>query len=263
MSVGNKHEDTKQEQPLLSHLTELRTRLLHSIICVLIIFLGLAFFSNDIYSAVATPLLAKLPENSSMIATEVASPFLIPFKLTIFVALFISMPFILYQTWAFITPGLYENERLFALPLLISSIFLFYLGVSFAFFIVFPLLFEFFINIAPAGVMIMTDIGHYLDFVLKLFFAFGLAFEVPIATILITKTGITTTAALSKKRPYIIVGAFAVGMLLTPPDVVSQILLAFPIWLLFELGLYLSKYFVHNNDDPGEHQIKETTDDER
>ncbi len=253
MSVSTKHGDVNQEQPLLSHLTELRTRLLRSIICVLIIFLGLAFFSNEIYSAVATPLLAKLPANSSMIATEVASPFLIPFKLTIFVALFISMPFILYQAWAFITPGLFENERRFAFPLLITSIFLFYLGVAFAFFIVFPLLFEFFIKVAPAGVIIMTDIGHYLDFILKLFFAFGLAFEVPIATILLTKTGITTTAALSQKRPYIIIGAFAVGMLLTPPDVVSLILLAFPIWILFELGLYLSRYFVPNNDDPDEH----------
>lgn len=230
-------------------MAELRTRLLHAIACVLVIFLCLAFFSNDIYSMIATPLLAKLPANSTMIATEVASPFLVPFKLTIFVALFISMPYILYQVWAFTAPGLYQNEKHFVLPLLMTSIVLFYMGMSFAFFAVFPLMFGFFAAVAPEGVTIMTDISQYLNFILKLFFAFGIAFEVPIATILLIKTGFATTESLAAKRPYIIVGAFAIGMLLTPPDVISQILLALPIWLLFEIGLYFSRYFVTPEED--------------
>ncbi len=256
MSDSHEQDDNSQEQPLLAHLTELRTRLLHAIACVLVIFLCLAFFSNDIYSMIATPLLAKLPANSTMIATEVASPFLVPFKLTIFVALFISMPYILYQVWAFTAPGLYQNEKHFVLPLLMTSIVLFYMGMSFAFFAVFPLMFGFFAAVAPEGVTIMTDIGQYLNFILKLFFAFGIAFEVPIATILLIKTGFASTEALAAKRPYIIVGAFAIGMLLTPPDVISQILLALPIWLLFEIGLYLSRYFV----TPEENQdINETS----
>ena len=256
MSDSHEQDDNSQEQPLLAHLTELRTRLLHAIACVLVIFLCLAFFSNDIYSMIATPLLAKLPANSTMIATEVASPFLVPFKLTIFVALFISMPYILYQVWAFTAPGLYQNEKQFVLPLLMTSIVLFYMGMSFAFFAVFPLMFGFFASVTPEGVTIMTDIGQYLNFILKLFFAFGIAFEIPIATILLIKTGFASTEALAAKRPYIIVGAFAIGMLLTPPDVISQILLALPIWLLFEIGLYLSRYFV----TPEENQdINETS----
>ncbi len=249
MSDSHEQDDNSQEQPLLAHLTELRTRLLHAIACVLVIFLCLAFFSNDIYSMIATPLLAKLPANSTMIATEVASPFLVPFKLTIFVALFISMPYILYQVWAFTAPGLYQNEKHFVLPLLMTSIVLFYMGMSFAFFAVFPLMFGFFAAVTPEGVTIMTDISQYLNFILKLFFAFGIAFEVPIATILLIKTGFATTEALAAKRPYIIVGAFAIGMLLTPPDVISQILLALPIWLLFEIGLYFSRYFVTPEED--------------
>jgi sec-independent protein translocase protein TatC len=233
----------EQEQTLLSHLTELRTRLIHTIIVILAIFSGLAFFSGEIYSTIATPLLSQLPENSSMIATEVASPFLVPFKLTMFLALYISMPYVLYQVWAFVAPGLYDKEQHFVFPLLLSSILLFYLGTAFAFFVVFPLLFGFFTKIAPAGVMVMTDISHYLNFILKLFFAFGLAFEVPIATILLAKTGIASVESMAAKRPYIIVGAFTLGMLLTPPDVISQTLLAVPVWLLFELGLFLCRYF--------------------
>ncbi|MFT5350207.1 MAG: sec-independent protein translocase protein TatC [Planctomycetota bacterium] len=232
-----------QEQPLIAHLAELRDRLLRALTCVFAVFLVLSFFANDIYHAVAMPLLAQMPENTTMIATEVASPFLVPFKLAFFAAVFITMPYILYQSWAFIAPGLYQKELYFAMPLLVTSIILFYVGISFAYFVVFPLLFGFLTSAAPEGVSVMTDISHYLDFVLKLFFAFGLAFEVPIATILLITTGITTTEALAEKRAYIIVGAFAIGMLLTPPDVVSQILLAVPIWLLFESGLLLSKYF--------------------
>ncbi len=240
---------TDQEQPLIAHLAELRDRMLRALACVFAVFLMLSFFANDIYHAVAMPLLAQLPDNTSMIATEVASPFLVPFKLAFFTAVFITMPYILYQAWAFIAPGLYQKELHFALPLLATSIVLFYVGVSFAYFVVFPLLFGFLTSAAPDGVSVMTDISHYLDFVLKLFFAFGLAFEVPIATILLISTGITTTQALAEKRAYIIVGAFTVGMLLTPPDIVSQILLAVPVWLLFESGLLLSKYFRRPDDD--------------
>lgn len=181
-----------------------------------------------------------------MIATQVASPFLAPFKLTVFVAVFICVPYIFYQAWGFVAPGLYLNERRFALPLLVSSTLLFYSGVAFAYFVVFPLVFGFFTAIAPEGVTIMTDISHYLDFVLKLFFAFGLAFEVPVATYLVVRTGISTVESLSAKRPYIIVAAFTVGMLLTPPDVISQTMLALPVWLLYELGLLLCRLTLSN-----------------
>ena len=238
-----------QEQPLIAHLAELRDRLLRALACIFAVFLALTFFSDDIYHAIAMPLLAQMPENTSMIATEVASPFLVPFKLAFFTAVFLTMPYTLYQAWAFIAPGLYEKELHFALPLLITSIILFYVGISFAYFVVFPLLFAFLTSVAPAGVSVMTDISHYLDFVLKLFFAFGLAFEVPIATILLVSTGITTTEALAAKRAYIIVGAFTIGMLLTPPDIVSQCLLALPVWLLFEAGLLLSSYFKSSADE--------------
>lgn len=244
--------NTDHEQPLIAHLAELRDRLLRALGCVFAVFLVLTFFANDIYHAVALPLLAQMPVETTMIATEVASPFLVPLKLAFFTAVFITMPYILYQTWAFIAPGLYQKELYFALPLLVSSIALFYVGICFAYFIVFPLVFGFLTSAAPEGVSVMTDISHYLDFILKLFFAFGLAFEVPIATILLITTGITTREALAEKRTYIIVGAFAVGMLLTPPDIVSQILLAVPIWLLFESGLFFSRYFKQPDDDEEE-----------
>jgi sec-independent protein translocase protein TatC len=242
MTEPSTHPERDRELPLIEHLVELRARLLRALLAVLVVFLPLIAFANEIYNAVALPLLAKLPQGSSMIATEVASPFLVPFKLSIFLALFIAMPYVLYQIWAFVAPGLYDRERRFVLPLLLSSIVLFYAGIAFAYFIVFPLLFGFFTAVAPPGVTVMTDIGHYLDFILKLFFAFGLAFEVPIATILLVWTGIISGATLARSRPYIIVGAFTIGMLLTPPDVISQILLAVPIWLLFEAGLFLSRY---------------------
>lgn len=238
-----------QEQPLIAHLAELRDRLLRALGCIFGVFLLLSFFANDIYSLLAQPLMAQMPAEASMIATEVASPFLVPFKLAFFAAVFLTMPYSLYQTWAFIAPGLYEKELRFAMPLLLTSIVLFYLGVAFAYFVVFPLLFGFLTSVAPEGVSVMTDISHYLDFVLKLFFAFGLAFEVPIATILLISTGVTDRESLAQKRTYIIVGAFTVGMLLTPPDVVSQVLLALPIWVLFESGLVLSKYFRPPDDE--------------
>lgn len=228
----------------MSHLTELRSRLLRSIACILIVFLGLSFFANEIYTLIAAPLLQQLPKEGTMIATEVSSTFLVPFKLTFFVSIFISMPYLLYQTWAFVAPGLYENERGFALPLLLLSIILFYLGALFAFFVIFPILFRFFSLSAPVGVSFLPDISQYLKFVLHLFFAFGAAFEVPVLTILLVKTGIVSVHSLVEKRPYIIVGAFIVGMLLTPPDVMSQVLLALPMWGLFELGLLLARHFV-------------------
>lgn len=237
-------EDHDKEQPLIAHLAEFRTRLIHSLICVLLVFLVLSPFYAQVYTVIATPLIEKLPEGTNMIATEVASPFLVPFKLTAFVAIFISIPYLLYQTWAFISPGLYRNEKRFAFPLLLSSIVLFYLGTAFAFYVVFPLVFAFFTSVAPEGVSVMTDISHYLSFIIKMFFAFGLAFEVPVATILLVSTGIVEYEDLSKKRPYIVIGAFVLGMLLTPPDILSQFLLALPMWLLFEVGLFLSRRFV-------------------
>ena len=250
----NKHRNNPadQEQTLLSHLTELRDRLLRAICFILIIFLALSPFTNAIYTEIATPLIDQLPDNGRMIATEVASPFLVPFKLTFFVSLFIAMPYLLYQAWAFIAPGLYEKERHFALPLLLISTVLFYLGTCFAFFIIFPIIFKFFALSAPEGVSFVPDIGHYLNFVLKLFFAFGVAFEVPIITIMLVKTGFTSVKSMRGKRSYIIVGAFAVGMLMTPPDVASQVLLAMPIWLLFELGLLMCRYFAPVSDDEPE-----------
>ncbi|HYE37140.1 twin-arginine translocase subunit TatC [Methylocaldum sp.] len=234
-------EDT--EQPFISHLVELRDRLLRCILVVLFIFMGMAYFANEIYAYLAGPLMKHLPAGSQMIAIDVASPFLTPFKLTLVAAVFLSMPYILYQAWAFIAPGLYGHERRMVLPLLVASTLLFYGGMAFAYYVVFPLIFGFLTATAPAGVAVMTDITHYLDFVLTLFFAFGVSFEVPIATILLIWSGIATRESLSEKRPYIIVAAFVVGMVLSPPDVVSQTLLAVPIWLLFEVGLVFSRFF--------------------
>ena len=209
--------DVDQQMPLIEHLVELRSRLLKAVVVIVVIFLGLYSFSNDIYTFIAQPLMSLLPPGSQMIATEVASPFLAPFKLTLVVALFIAVPFLLYQAWAFIAPGLYTHEKKLAFPLLASSIVLFYSGAVFAYFVVFPLLFQFFTSAAPAGVQVMTDINAYLTFVLKLFFAFGLAFEIPIATFLLILTGAATVKTLSSKRPSIIIGLFVIGMLLTPP----------------------------------------------
>jgi len=252
MTESAARPDTDTEQPLIAHLAELRNRLLRCLACVFVVFLGLSLFANDIYSLIAGPLLAQLPEHSSMIATEVAAPFLAPFKLVFFVAVFISVPYLLYQAWAFIAPGLYDNERRLVVPLISSSVLLFYLGCAFAFFVVFPLLFAFLTSTAPDGVTVMTDISHYLNFILKMFFAFGIAFEVPIAIILLVWTGLATVASLARKRAYIIIGAFTVGMLLTPPDIISQVLLAVPVWLLFELGLILGRFVKRRSEDEAE-----------
>ena len=228
-------------QPLISHLTELRDRLLRAVLAVLVAFIVLFPFANDIYAIVSQPLRDLLPEGSSMIATEVASPFLTPFKLTLVTAVFLVIPYILFQVWAFVAPGMYRNDKKIAFPLLASSVLLFYAGTAFAYFIVFPLIFAFFTSVGPTDVTVMTDINRYLDFVLKIFFAFGVAFEIPIAAVILIWSGVTTAESLAKKRPWIIVGCFIAGMLLTPPDVISQSLLAIPMWLLFELGIFFGR----------------------
>ena len=230
-----------QEATFISHLLELRDRLLRAVGAVLLLFLVTAPFANTLYEYLAAPLMSALPEGNTMISTEPHGPFFVPFKFAFAFATAIAMPYLLYQLWAFMAPGLYDSEKRLAIPLLVSSSGLFYLGIAFAYFVVFPLIFKFFTSTAPEGVAVMTDINSYLSFVLKLFFAFGLAFEVPVATVLMVRMGVTTTTSLAAKRPYIIVGAFVVGMLLTPPDLFSQTMLAIPVWILFEVGLYVSK----------------------
>jgi sec-independent protein translocase protein TatC len=248
--VTDTEEDTPL--PLIAHLTELRDRLLRSILAVLIVFIVLFPFANDIYGFVSKPLRELLPENATMIATDVASPFLTPFKLTLFTALFIAIPYVLFQIWSFIAPGMYRQEKRFALPVLASSVLLFYFGAAFAYFVVFPLIFAFFTSVGPDDIAIMTDIDRYLDFVLKLFFAFGLAFEIPIAALIAIWAGITTPEELGRKRPYIIVGCFVFGMLLTPPDVISQALLAIPMWLLFEAGVIAGRLLLKRKSQQAE-----------
>ena len=228
-------------QSMVTHLLEARSRLLRCVLVIVVLFLGLFAYSNELYLYISEPLTAHLPAASSMIATDVTSPFLTPFKLTLVLSIFAAMPFILYQTWSFIAPGLYKREKKIAVPLFLSSVLLFYGGMAFAYHLVFPLIFIFFTSASPEGVMVMTDIRSYLDFVLKLFFAFGLSFEIPVAVVILSWVGLVNPAQLAKKRPYVFVLCFALGMLLTPPDIISQVLLAIPMWLLFELGIVLSK----------------------
>ena len=227
--------------PLVAHLRKLRDRFRNALIAVFIAFIALFHFANELYTFISEPLRSLLPAGSSMIATEVTSPFLTPFKLSIVLAVFLAMPVILAQVWGFIAPGLYKSEKRIAIPLLTSSVILFYAGVAFAYFVVFPLLFSFFTTVGPGDISVMTDINRYLDFVLKLFFAFGLAFEVPIAAVILILTGVVSAQQLANNRAYVIVGCFVIGMLLTPPDVISQTLLALPMWLLFELGLIMGR----------------------
>lgn len=234
----NEPESTDKPLPLVAHLTELRDKLLRSVLAVLIIFICLFPFANDIYAFVSEPLRALLPAGATMIATEVASPFFTPFKLALMASIFLAVPYLLYQVWSFIAPGMYRHEKRLAIPLLVSSVALFYAGAAFAYFVVFPLIFGFFTSVGPEDITMMTDINSYLNFVLKLFFAFGVAFEIPIAAVLLIWAGVTTPENLASKRPYIIVGCFVFGMLLTPPDIISQSLLAIPMWLLFEIGVY-------------------------
>jgi len=233
-------EEALESASLISHLIELRERIFKSLLAVCLIFLGLFYFANDIYQLLAEPLQAQLPEGSTMIATGVVSPFLAPFKLTMVVSLFLAMPVVLHQVWSFIAPGLYKREKKFALPLLVLSVVLFYSGIAFAYFMVFPLVMGFLMNVGPGSVQVMPDINEYLSIALKLFFAFGLAFEIPVATILLVWSGVVSVQSLKEKRAYVLVGCFVVAMFLTPPDVISQIMLAIPMYALFELGIIFS-----------------------
>lgn len=232
----------EQQQPLISHLIELRNRLLKAVFAILIIFLGLFYFANDLYLILVRPLSVLLPDSGQMIATGVIAPFLVPFKLTFVLAVLFTVPYLLHQAWAFISPGLYQHEKKFAIPLLLSSIVLFYTGIAFAYYVVLPLAFAFFTTAGPTGIAYMPDIGNILNFILTIFFAFGIAFEIPIATFLLVLSGITTVDSLTAKRPYIFLGCFVVGMLATPPDIFSQAILAVPMWLLFEVGVIAARF---------------------
>ncbi|MEO6698964.1 MAG: twin-arginine translocase subunit TatC [Paraperlucidibaca sp.] len=226
------------EMPLVNHLIELRTRLLRVIVVLFVVFFSLVYFANDIYGWLSAPLRALLPPGSTMIATDVTSPFMAPFKLTFFVALFASVPYILYQLWGFIAPALYQRERRIAIPLVFTSALLFYAGIAFAYFVTLPAILGFFTRVGPEDVAIMTDINLYLDFALKLFLVFGITFEIPIAVLVLIAAGVISSASLAEKRRYIIVGCFALSMFLTPPDALSMTMLAIPMWLLFETGLF-------------------------
>ena len=232
-----------EKSSFFGHLQELRSRILKSLVVILVCFLGLVYFSNDIYLTLSKPLLSFIPGNSSMIATEVASPFMAPLKLTFFTSLLLSMPFLLNQIWKFIAPGMYENEKSLSFFLMLSSLMLFYVGILFTYFLVLPLVFGFFTGAAPDGILIMTDISSYLDFVLSLMFAFAVAFEIPVLIFLLIWSGVSSSDSLKSKRPYVIIGCFTVGMLVTPPDVISQSLLAIPAWILFELGIVAANLF--------------------
>jgi len=242
----------EHEMPLMSHLLELRNRLLKIVIAVFSIFFSLFYWATDLYYLLAKPLLSVIPNSSSMIATDVLANFFTPFKLTLVLSIFIAIPFILSQIWGFIAPGLYKHEKKLAIPLMVSSTLLFYLGLAFAYFVVFPLAFGFLASIELQGVQTMPDISSYLDTVLKLFFAFGVTFEIPVAIILLVKMGITTQESLREKRPYVIVGVFVIGMLLTPPDIISQTLLAIPMWALYEVGIYFAGFIKNNTENTTE-----------
>jgi sec-independent protein translocase protein TatC len=238
-----------RELTLIDHLLELRTRLLRAVIAVAIVVIALAPFARTLYSTLSEPLVRHLPEGSSMIAIDVASPFFAPFKLVLILGLLIAMPAVIYQIWAFVAPGLYRHEQRLARPLLVASILLFYAGCAFAYFLVFPVIFAFFTSMAPEGVAVMTDISRYLDFVLALFIAFGLAFQVPVATIILVALGVTTPETLAKARGYVVVGAFLVAMLITPPDMISQTMLALPVLALYELGIVMSRIVVRRQKE--------------
>jgi len=252
MQMSDENEqDIKQETTLISHLVELRSRLLRMVIAVLAVFFVLSPFANDIFTLIAGPLLAQMPAGTSMIATRVISPFLTPFKLTLLVAVFVAMPYLLYQAWSFVAPGLYAREKRLVFPLMATSAGLFYAGAAFAYFVVFPLVFRFMQAVAPEGVAVMPDITEYLDFVMVLFFAFGLAFEVPVATVLMVWSGFITPAQLAAKRGYVLLAAFIIGMFLTPPDVISQTLLALPVYVLYEIGIVMARVIV-----PGHREVE-------
>ncbi|HEY9546027.1 MAG TPA: twin-arginine translocase subunit TatC [Solimonas sp.] len=249
---------TGTEQPLMAHLLELRSRLLRIVLGVLVIFIPLSFFAKQLYAILAQPMLRLLPAGSSMIATEVASPFFAPIKLAAVVAFIAAMPWVLWQVWAFVAPGLYKSEKRLVAPLMTSSTLLFYGGVAFAYYLVLPTVFHFMVTVAPEGVAVMTDISKYLDFVLTIFVAFGFAFETPVALVLLVKTGFVTPKQLASNRQYVLVGAFVVGAIFTPPDVVSQIMLAVPVYLLFELGIVAARIMV-----PGSAQVDAQREQQR
>ncbi|RPI13721.1 MAG: twin-arginine translocase subunit TatC [Lysobacterales bacterium] len=248
MEPGEAPHDTLAEGTLVSHLLELRSRLLRAVVAVAIVFVPLAFFANDLFTLIAHPLIEKLPEGTSLIATSVVSPFMTPLKLALIAALFIAMPFVLYQVWSFIAPGLYRHEKRFALPLFVTSVFLFYAGVAFAYFVVFPLMFAFLTATAPEGVRMMTDMASYLDFALLLFFAFGIAFEMPVATVLLVLSGLVSVEKLRANRGYVLLGIFVVAAFLTPPDAISQTFMAVPMYILYELGILLAVFLGRRRD---------------
>ncbi len=247
----------QHEQPLIVHLLELRDRLLKIVWGVLLMFLPLMLYAKELYALLAQPLLRMLPEGTSMIATEVASPFFTPIKLAALLAFVLAMPWVLYQVWAFVAPGLYKNERRLVMPLMASSTLLFYGGIAFAYFLVLPTVFKFIVGIAPEGVAVMTDISKYLDFVLSLFLAFGFAFETPVALVLLVKTGFVTPAKLADIREYVFLGAFVVGAIFTPPDIVSQIMLAVPVYLLYEVGIVAARWLVPESKEVEAQQAAE------
>jgi sec-independent protein translocase protein TatC len=255
MSQSPSEPEPLAESTLITHLLELRERLLRATIAVCIAFVPLVFYSNQLFTLVAQPLIARLPEGTSLIATSVVAPFMAPLKLALIAAVFAAMPYILYQVWAFVAPGLYRHERRFALPLFLSSIVLFYVGVAFAYFVVFPLMFAFLTSTTPTGVQLMADMSSYLDFVLLLFFAFGVAFEVPVAVVLLAATGLVKVEALKQHRGYVILGIFIVAAILTPPDAVSQCFMAVPMYVLYELGILLAQYLIRQRKaDKAQHE---------
>lgn len=230
------------DDTFISHLIELRNRIIRALIAFILVFLGLFHWANDIYTLLATPLLNALPKGGQLIATEVTAPFFVPIKVTMMAAFLIALPYILYQIWAFIAPGLYSHEKKFGIPLIIASVLLFLCGMSFAYFLVFPIVFGFIAGVAPVGVAVMTDISKYLDFVLTMFMAFGITFEVPVVVVLLVKAGFVSVTKLREIRPYVIVGAFIIGAVFTPPDIISQFMLAVPLWLLYELGIIVASF---------------------
>ena len=261
MSPSPSEPEKLSEGTLISHLLELRERLLRATLAVIIAFVPLGFYSNQLFTLVAQPLIDKLPEGTSLIATSVAAPFMAPLKLSLIAAVFVAMPYILYQAWAFIAPGLYRHERRFALPLFVSSVMLFYVGVAFAYFIVFPLMFTFLASTTPVGVKMMTDMSSYLDFVLLLFFAFGVAFEVPVAVVLLAATGLVKVESLRKQRGYVIIGIFVIAAVLTPPDAVSQCFMALPMYLLYEVGIVFAQYLIRQRAaDKAQHEAAHPSD---
>jgi len=236
------------EGSLISHLVELRDRLLRAVIAIGVIFIPCALYANELFTLIATPLIEKMPAGTSMIATTLVAPFMAPLKLALFIALFLAMPYVLYQAWAFVAPGLYKHEKNFAVPLVVSSIVLFYAGAAFAHFVVFPLMFAFLTTTAPAGVQVMTDMANYLDFVLLLYFAFGIAFEIPVATVLLAATGMVRIQTMTKNRGYVVLGIFIVAAFLTPPDAISQSFMAVPMYLLYEVGIIMSRVLLKKRE---------------